>query len=117
LKTVMLKFDLDQFKDVGSVLMLIGGFIELSLPLEYVFDGKYSAIPVMNLILSLLSLIGCVIVWKGRLFAGGLLGILVGLNIIGMSELFIYRYVAGELVIIGGVISIIIGFMKSARRC
>jgi hypothetical protein len=42
---------------------------------------------------------------------------LVGLNIIGISELFIYRYVAGELVIIGGVISIIIGFVKSARRC
>jgi hypothetical protein len=47
--------------------MLIGGFIKLSLPLEYVFDGKYSTIPVMNLILSLLSLIGCVIIWKGRL--------------------------------------------------
>jgi hypothetical protein len=96
--------------------MLIGGFIEFSLPLEYVFDGKYSAIPTMNLILSLLSLIGCIIVWKGSLFAGGLLGIIVGLNIMGMGEFFTYRYAAGELVIIGGVISIIIGFMKSAKR-
>jgi hypothetical protein len=25
--------------------MMIGGFIEFSLPLEYIFDGKYSAIP------------------------------------------------------------------------
>jgi hypothetical protein len=112
----MLKFDLDQFKNVGSVFMLIDGFIEFSLPLKYVFDGKYSAIPTMNLILSLLSLIGCIIVWKGGLFAGGLLGIIVGLSIMGMSEFFTYRYTAGAYVVIGGVMSIIIGFMKSAKR-
>jgi hypothetical protein len=112
----MLKFDLDQFRDVGSILMLIGGFIELSLPLEYVFDGKYSAIPTMNLILSLLSLIGCVIVWKGNLISGGLLGILVGLCIRGMSDFFIYRDTASGFVVIGGIISIIIGFMKRRQE-
>jgi len=34
----------------------------------------------------------------------------------GMSEFFTYRYTAGAYVVIGGVISIIIGFMKSAKR-
>jgi LytS/YehU family sensor histidine kinase len=60
--------------------------------------------------------IGCIIVWKGGLFAGGLLGIIVGLSIMGMSEFFTYRYTAGAYVVIGGVMSIIIGFMKSAKR-
>jgi hypothetical protein len=29
-----------------------------------------------------------------------------------MGEFFIYRYMAGEFVVMGGIISIIIGFMK-----
>jgi hypothetical protein len=106
----------DQFKAVGFIFMLIGGFLELSEPIAYAFKGMYFAIPIDNFILALLSLIGCFIVWRGYLLAGGLLGLIVGSFIHGAGEYFTYRDTAGWYVFLGGAISIIIWLIMIARQ-
>lgn len=103
---------LKELEALGPALMVVGGFIELYLPLHYAFRGAYHAIPELNLILALLSFVGCGIVWMGRRIAGGLTGIIIGSWIMGAGEFFEYRVLAGELVLIGGIASIIAGLMK-----
>lgn len=106
---------LKELKVIGSVFMLIGGLVSFSLPLEYLLKGFYFAIPSTNLVFVVLTLIGVIIVLKGTPIAGGLLGVIVGIWMGHAGEFFIYRELSGNLVLLGGIISLIAGLLKLAK--
>ena len=75
-----------ELETIGSVLTLIGGILELILPPETLYklgqNGGIDSFPVVETLLAILAIIGCIIIWKGYSIAGGVMGIVVGILIL-----------------------------------
>ena len=112
---------LKETKALSVVFMLVGGLLEFTLPMKYIPDGLYYAVPEQNLILAILALIGCIMMWTGYQIAGGMLGIMAGMWMLTVGDYFPYRIVAAESVLLGAVISIgiksmEIGYLKEKKE-
>jgi hypothetical protein len=107
-----------ELETIGSVLTLIGGILELILPLETLYklgqNGSIDSFPVVETLLAILAIIGCIIIWKGYSIAGGVMGIVVGILILQSLD-FKYRTVSGVLVIVGGMIALVARFWRAAE--
>jgi len=107
-----------ELETIGSMLTLIGGLLEFTLPLKTIWDlaqnNGVTSFPVEETLLAILAMIGCIIIWKGASLAGGVMGIIVGILILH-SSYFDYRTFSGVLIIIGGMVALAARFWRAAE--
>jgi membrane-bound ClpP family serine protease len=112
------KLDGKELETVASMLTLIGGLLEFIVPLDTIYNlaqnVSTSSFPILETLLAILAIVGCVIIWKGASLAGGVMGIIVGILILQSFD-FKYRTLSGVLIIIGGIVALAARLWRGAK--
>ena len=109
-----------ELETIGSMLTLIGGLLELIVPLDALYNlatkqgSSASSFPILETLLAILAIIGCIVIWKGYSIAGGVMGIIIGILILQSLD-FKYRTLSGVLIIVGGMVALVARFWRAAE--
>jgi hypothetical protein len=107
-----------ELETIASVLTLIGGLLELMVPLDALYklaqNQGPSSFPIEETLFAILAIIGCIIIWKGYSLAGGVMGIVIGILILQSLD-FKYRTLSGVLIIIGGMAALAARLWRAAE--